>query len=170
MLSNQQPPFFSVHLTGQIESAYLPEYDNLYCKFGFEYGPDWTGIEEGISQFAKQYEQTTWATSGPVKPCVWNFPFDVSFKSTNFYGWPQLVVTVYGLDQFGRDVVRGYGSFRLPTKQGTFTEYVPVFVPVATSPFNQLYGWLLGRLPEFIDSKFPAKHTGREITRRAVDT
>jgi B9 domain-containing protein 1 len=33
---------------------------------------------------------------------------------------------------------------------------------VATSPFYQFYGWVMGRLPEFIDPKFAAKEEGRE--------
>ena len=37
---------------------------------------------------------------------------------SNAVGWPQLLVTVYGLDEFGRDVIRGYGSLRLPTTVG----------------------------------------------------
>jgi B9 domain-containing protein 1 len=59
-------------------------------------------------------------------------------------------------------VVRGYGSLRLPTTPGKYTEYVPLFTPVATSPFYQFYGWVMGRLPEFIDPKFAAKEEGRE--------
>ncbi len=49
---------------------------------------------------------------------MWNFPLDVTFKSTNPFGWPQLVVSVYGLDALGRDVVKGYGSIHLPTAAG----------------------------------------------------
>ncbi len=49
---------------------------------------------------------------------VWNFPIDVTYKSTNAYGWPQLVVSVYGLDYLGRDVIKGYGCMHLPTCAG----------------------------------------------------
>lgn len=49
---------------------------------------------------------------------VWNFPLDVTYKSTNAYGWPQLVVSVYGLDYMGRDVIKGYGCMHLPTCAG----------------------------------------------------
>lgn len=45
------------------------------------------------------------------------------------------------------------------------TEYIPLFRPVATSPFNSIYGWAMGRLPEFLDPNFAAKGAGREITR-----
>ena len=90
---------------------------------------------------------------------MWNFPLDVTFKSTNAFGWPQarlcsihwafarawhdraqhvhgtcqtggppshahgvavsqVVVSVYGVDALGRDVIKGYGSMHLPTCAG----------------------------------------------------
>lgn len=49
---------------------------------------------------------------------VWNFPLDVTYKATNAFGWPQLVVSVYGVDALGRDVVQGYGCMHLPTCAG----------------------------------------------------
>nr|KAJ3423021.1 B9 domain-containing protein 1 [Polyrhizophydium stewartii] len=137
------PTFFGLVCSGQIESAYVrflaaaakaalappmqfPEFDSLYCKFGFHMGPDWTvlsvgpssrcavascrlanarapateltwaastqqqkGLEEGITQFAKSRQASTFTDSGQaIKPCVWNFPFSVSFKSTNPFGVP----------------------------------------------------------------------------------
>jgi B9 domain-containing protein 1 len=56
--------------------------------------------------------------AGPSRLLVWNFPLEVTFKSTNAFGWPQLVVSVYGVDAMGRDVIQGYGSIHLPTCVG----------------------------------------------------
>ncbi|KAJ3315937.1 B9 domain-containing protein 1 [Boothiomyces sp. JEL0838] len=101
----------------------ISQYDNMYVKFGFDYGPDWSllhGLEEGISQLARQAEPSSFTTFDQVAPCVWNFPLDLAFKSTNVYGWPTLIVTVYGFDFLGRDVVRGYGALRLPTTSGKY--------------------------------------------------
>jgi B9 domain-containing protein 1 len=92
----------------------------LYCKFGFQHGADWTllsGFEQGISQLSSPIQSSNF-TFKDVNPCVWNFPIDVAFKSTNVYGWPSLLVTVYGYDFLGRDVVRGYGSIKVPTVPG----------------------------------------------------
>ncbi|KAJ2998506.1 B9 domain-containing protein 1 [Globomyces sp. JEL0801] len=121
---------FSIQVSGQIESANIPEYDNLYCKFGIHHGPDWTlisGIDEGITQLARSGESGTFTAVADVKPCVWNFPIDIAFKSTNVYGiiqliddlgWPSILITVYGFDFLGRDVLRGYGSIRIPSTAG----------------------------------------------------
>ena len=49
---------------------------------------------------------------------VWNFPFDCVFMATNPMGWPQIIVTLYGPDLFGRSVIKGYGSVHFPTSPG----------------------------------------------------
>ncbi|KAJ3408252.1 B9 domain-containing protein 1 [Chytridiales sp. JEL 0842] len=173
MAAGAPTSFFSLIVVGQIESALFPEFDNLYCKFSFEHGPDWVvvdGLEDGLTQLAKAPTSSTFSesmySSGTFnRTCVWNFPLDIAFKSTNPYGWPQLVVSVYGLDDMGRDVVRGYGSVRLPLNSGKHTLYIPTFVPLATSPFNGFLSWMTGRLPEFLDSGFVSHNKGREVTR-----
>ncbi|KAI8830947.1 b9 domain-containing protein 1-like protein [Chytriomyces cf. hyalinus JEL632] len=165
--------FFSVTVTGQIESALYPYFDNLYCKYNFKYGPDWvvvSGLEDGLTQMARASTSTTFSqamySSGAFsRTCVWNFPIDVCFKSTNPFGWPQLVVCVYGLDEFGRDVVRGYGAVRLPLTAGRHVLYIPTVVPRATTPFNAFLSWATGRVPEYLDPNFIAQSKGREVTR-----
>lgn len=45
-------------------------------------------------------------------------PLEITFKSTNVYGWPQLAVSVYGYDWLGNDVIRGYGGTHVPIFPG----------------------------------------------------
>uniref|UniRef100_A0A673VAQ4 B9 domain-containing protein 1 n=1 Tax=Suricata suricatta TaxID=37032 RepID=A0A673VAQ4_SURSU len=76
------PSVFLLMVNGQVESAQFPEYDDLYCKYCFVYGQDWAptaGLEEGISQITSKSQDMRQAL-------VWNFPIDVTFKSTNPYG------------------------------------------------------------------------------------
>lgn len=75
------------------------------------------------------------------------------------------MLCIYGLDELGRDVVRGYGVQRLPRTQGKSALFVPLFTPVATSPLNGFLSWIMGRYPEFLDPKFIAKSYGRQVTR-----
>jgi B9 domain-containing protein 1 len=78
---------FLVSLSGQIESAQFIGIDNIYCKYCFKYGTDWaiaSGIEDGISQITRK-------SADERQLFVWNFPLEIAFKSTNPYGWPQLV-------------------------------------------------------------------------------
>ncbi|XP_044939606.1 B9 domain-containing protein 1 isoform X2 [Mustela putorius furo] len=127
------PSVFLLMVNGQVESAQFPEYDDLYCKYCFVYGQDWAptaGLEEGISQITSKSQDVR-------RVLVWNFPIDVTFKSTNPYGWPQIVLSVYGPDVFGNDVVRGYGAVHVPFSPGRHKRTIPMFVPESTSKLQK---------------------------------
>eukprot|EP01029_Cantina_marsupialis_P019091 TRINITY_DN4441_c0_g1_i1.p1 TRINITY_DN4441_c0_g1~~TRINITY_DN4441_c0_g1_i1.p1 ORF type:complete len:203 (+),score=38.63 TRINITY_DN4441_c0_g1_i1:108-716(+) len=152
---------FSLLVNGQIEGCDFEGYDNLYCKYSFVYGNDWKildGTESALSQTATIGNRSS-------TECIWNFPFELSFKSTNCAGWPRLVVSVYGSDFMGRDVIRGYGSCLVPTVPGLYTKHISMFTPVSSSSLQGFIGTLTGNKPEFYDSKFVAKSLGREVTR-----
>ncbi|XP_078415089.1 B9 domain-containing protein 1 isoform X2 [Cetorhinus maximus] len=156
-----KPSVFLLMVNGQIESADFPEFDELYCKYSYVYGQDWaptTGLEEGISQITSKNRD--------CNQCfVWNFPMEITFKSTNPFGWPQIVISVYGADLFGNDVVRGYGGVHVPTTPGRHKRTIPMFVPDSSSKLQKLTSWLMGRRPEFTDPKVVAQGEGREVTR-----
>jgi B9 domain-containing protein 1 len=152
---------FYIMCTGQVESAQFPGVDNLYCRYQFKYGADWKvlqGVDVGLSQIAQRgtHNEST---------IVWNFPIDVTFASTNAFGWPRIVLSVYGIDAFGRDVVHGYGSVLVPTVAGTYTRYVRLFKPLSSSLFQSVQAWITGQRPEFFDVTFIAQGEGREVTR-----
>ncbi|KAG8433262.1 hypothetical protein GDO86_017519 [Hymenochirus boettgeri] len=155
------PSVFLLNVNGQIESAEFPEYDELYCKYSFVYGHDWaptSGVEEGISQITSKNQSAE-------QKLVWNFPIEITFKSTNPFGWPQIVVSVYGPDVFGNDVVRGYGAIHLPFTSGRHARTIPMFVPESSSRLQRFTSWFMGRRPEFTDPKVVAQGEGREVTR-----
>ncbi|XP_054427041.1 B9 domain-containing protein 1 isoform X2 [Pteronotus mesoamericanus] len=132
------PSVFLLMVNGQVESA--------------------QGLEEGISQITSK--------SQGVRPAlVWNFPIDVTFKSTNPFGWPQIVLSVYGPDVFGNDVVRGYGAVHVPFSPGRHKRTIPMFVPESTSTLQKFTSWFMGRRPEYTDPKVVAQGEGREVTR-----
>ncbi|XP_034502715.1 B9 domain-containing protein 1 isoform X3 [Ailuropoda melanoleuca] len=147
-------------------SGEFPEYDELYCKYCFVYGQDWAptaGLEEGISQITSKSQDVR-------RALVWNFPIDVTFKSTNPYGWPQIVLSVYGPDVFGNDVVRGYGAVHVPFSPGRHKRTIPMFVPESTSKLQKFTSWFMGRRPEYTDPKVVAQGEGREGETAGVET
>ncbi|KAL0598076.1 B9 domain-containing protein 1 [Plecturocebus cupreus] len=173
----------------------FPEYDDLYCKYCFVYGQDWAptavswtlgppllttfmtfGVSEGVMPFPSPFRasregleegisQITSKSPDMRQALVWNFPIDVTFKSTNPYGWPQIVLSVYGPDVFGNDVVRGYGAVHVPFSPGRHKRTIPMFVPESTSKLQKFTSWFMGRRPEYTDPKVVAQGEGREVTR-----
>lgn len=117
----------------------------MYCRYCFTYGSDWeiiAGVDNGLSQTSCRNNISTDNT------VVWNFPIDISFKSTNIHGWPRIALSVYGIDYFGRDVVRGYGSTVIPLQPGVHNIEIDMFKPVSSSTINEFTSWLLGNPPE----------------------
>jgi len=159
------PSHFIVMATGQIESAKYEGHDNLHCRYAFSMGEDWTvmkGVEEGITQMSSSSGTSVEAW----QVAVWNFPIDVTFRSTCPFGWPQIVVSVYGNDAFGHsDKILGYGAVHLPITPGRHEIYVNTFRPLASSLLGRFQSWLQGMRPEFIDALFPSKSQGRDVTR-----
>lgn len=185
---------FKMMVTGQIESASFPStMNNLYCRYVLSYGKDWNvthGVPSGLSQIAQWQNinltpyhmesmlslsstNATTATThssriyhGNYRPTiVWNFPIEISFQSTNAYGWPRISIAIYGLDFLGRDVVRGYGSLLIPTATGQYEEFVETYRPISGNVCHQFMNWLYGTLPEYYEMKFTAQGEGRAMTR-----
>ena len=152
---------FHVHVTGQIESAtklFSHGMQRLYCRYVLSYGNDWTiihGMTSGITQMASSKDCKT----------IWNFPIELAFRSTNAYGWPRISIAVYGLDFFGRDVVRGYGSVLVPTSPGRHTLTLEIYRPISGNICHQFLNWLKGTLPEYYETAFTARGEGRVVTR-----
>jgi len=158
-------------VSGSIESCSLPGQTNAYCKYQLAHGEDWqllSGMEDGITQTA--IINTSAGGEASIRSSrnprlVWNFPLDITYRSTNPFGWPQLIVSVYGIDFLGRDVIQGYGCIHLPTTPGSHTLKVRLFRPVSSSGIQRWLSWILGSRPEFSDPRFPALSEGREVTR-----
>lgn len=140
----------------------MSDIDGVSCKYDFLAGEDWALVEgnrSGVSQHSYKSQQTN-------KRIVWNYPFELIFRSYNVSGWPQIVMTFTSRDFLGRDVVRAYGTTHIPTQPGTHTRYVHLFQPVSSSLLISFLGWLYGQTPEYIKpSEAIAKNDGREVTR-----
>lgn len=160
--ASENQPCFYLMVTGQIESTSFPSnIDNLYCRYSFVSGLDWTilhGIDTGISQTARKVNRNQ-------PTIVWNFPIDLSYQSTNIQGWPRICLSVYGLDWFGRDVVRGYGCLMCPITPGNHVQYVHMYAPESSSPWQRFLHFWTGKSPEFYDSRFVSRGDGRGVTR-----
>ncbi|KAI3633053.1 hypothetical protein MIR68_009128 [Amoeboaphelidium protococcarum] len=160
------PQQFTYILGGQLEYARIKGCDNLYCKFGFEWGTNWNliqGTENCITQQAQMSSVSIFGGKEAVN--VFNQPIDLAFTSQNVFGWPQIVISVHGPDMLQRDVVRGYGAAYLPRQSGRHTIDIPLFRPQASSFLSSLAGTLNGQLPEFKDIRFLAKSRDRDLVR-----
>lgn len=147
-----------VLLTGQIESAELVSASNVYCKYFYVYGPDWqqvAGLEEGISQTCYRSQNSR------SNEITLNTPLEGNFTSTNPFRWPQLVMSFYGQDLFGHDIIKGYAVTHLPTVPGRTKRSIPVFIPQTSTMIQKIIGFFTGRRAEFIDPRIIAESEDR---------
>jgi B9 domain-containing protein 1 len=131
--------------------------DDVYCKYSMNYGVDWSvlhGLEHGISQIARG------SAGRSQQTFVWNYPIDITFSSTNAFGWPQVVLSVYSINGSGKDIIQGYCSVHIPTTPGRHIRYARLYRPVSSSLCQRLMAWLLGSPPEFLNAKFVAQGRG----------
>eukprot|EP00761_Pharyngomonas_kirbyi_P008976 gb/GECH01008991.1/.p1 GENE.gb/GECH01008991.1/~~gb/GECH01008991.1/.p1 ORF type:complete len:189 (+),score=29.47 gb/GECH01008991.1/:1-567(+) len=157
---------FYITLTGQIDYAEFPGNIEIYSTFSFEYGKDWevvrpTGeranLEMGSTQVAAR-------APGSLPHFIWNFPLEITFASTNPYGWPKIVVCLY--QSKGKNSVRlGYGWTQIPVFPGRREIKIPLFKPVSSSTIQNIIGSIIGSPPEFDDPAFVSKGKDREVTR-----
>ncbi|KAL3990507.1 B9 domain-containing protein 1 domain protein [Acanthocheilonema viteae] len=152
---------FIVLLNGQIDSAEFLSFDSFYCKYSYVYGIDWKqigGVHEGLSaRCERERSKNTEITVG--------MPIEATFISTNPFGWPQIVLTCYGPDFFGNDVICGYGAVHIPTVPGRTVRKIALFVPEASTSLQRFIGWLTGKRAEFVDSRIAAAADGRQVTK-----
>lgn len=165
--------FFLIMITGQIEYAQTSSSPlvttQLYCRYTFSQGPDWIvshGVTQGITQIAGSRRALKGSDEeGKGSIIVWNFPIEISFQSTNTYGWPRLCLSVYGIDFLGRDVLRGYASMLLPINPGRHTKIIKTYRPISGNALQQFISWLTATQPEYHDTKITARGEGRALTR-----
>ena len=157
---------FSIAVSGQIEKVAAPSFNHVYCRYTYVYGTDWTlvaGSEEGLTQVGKRAVFQAHSSHDAAFDVVWNHPLDVTFTSSNPFGWPQLVFSVMGSSSVGGDVIKGYGAIHIPPIPGCHVLSVPLFAPEASSLLGRFRAWLTGRKPELLDAKVVAQGEGRAV-------
>jgi B9 domain-containing protein 1 len=127
------------------------------------YGNDWevvrvTGesasLESGITQLAER-------GPGTRAIYVWNFPLEITFKSTNPYGWPKLCVTAMeGVSP--KVTIKGYGWCHIPLNPGRYENTIRLFKPRNSSIIQGIISGITGKTPEFINPTSICEGEGRE--------
>nr|CAH7749488.1 unnamed protein product [Callosobruchus chinensis] len=147
---------FLVCISGQIEwiDVLAPAGSSWHCRCDFFSGPDWKiigGLEAGLSQIAHV------AHNGDK--VVFNFPIEIQFKSTNPYGWPQIILSIYKGMQLA-----GYGRVHMPIKVGSHELDVALSKPQSSSMLGYIASFF-GYQPELLQPKMLATTAGNSLIR-----
>ncbi|KAH8382870.1 hypothetical protein KR009_005658, partial [Drosophila setifemur] len=159
MDSTTTASYFSVSFTGQIVSATFPlgpDKEFVFLRYELVAGPDWqlaSGPQHGLTQMATNQ-------SGHFnQPIVFNMPIEVTYRSTSPFGWPQILVSVFGRSGLGRETLLGYAHTHLPVfgarRPAEQLEQLqaPILMPKCPNMLADITSWLLRRKPELKDPK-----------------
>ncbi|KAF5289090.1 hypothetical protein FQR65_LT11912 [Abscondita terminalis] len=142
---------FMLMICGQIEyiDIIASSGSSWHCKYEFVSGTDWKivkGLHAGMSQ-------TVNVVCNDNKVTL-NFPIEVVFKSTNPFGWPQIVLSVYkGIG------LQGYGRAHIPLQAGSHKFSVSLLTPVPSSLLGR-FGTIFGYQPELLQPSMLATTAG----------
>lgn len=149
--------FLSFSFTGSLECGQFDKCNDIYIKYSIRAGADWilaTGADLGITQIARCK-----VDDSNRRRFVWNHPISLSYRSYNFFGWPQIILSVYYFDLFGSDQLLGYGCAHLPVSSQAHTsqpiqskQMIKIYSPQPTSFGKQLISWITREKPKLIDS------------------
>ncbi|XP_064549196.1 B9 domain-containing protein 1 [Drosophila montana] len=158
--------YFTLCITGQIVSATFPlgpDKDYILCRYELVAGPDWqlaSGPQHGITQMA------TIKRGHFNDKIVFNMPIEVSYKSTSPFGWPQIIVSVYGQNGHGSESLVGYARVHMPIfgsrrqdEQTSSLSEAPILMPKCPNMIADITSWLLRRQPELKDPKILLDNT-----------
>ena len=121
--------FFRLYITGTIEYGNFIHFGDLMgtspikVKSEFVYGKDWEKEDGNITEES----QFSFKGDGTYNYYSFNNQFEISFRSTNPFGWPQLVLTCCSIDNDGNELVEGYGCVHVPTNTGRHERRVHIF-------------------------------------------
>ncbi|ORZ33812.1 ciliary basal body-associated, B9 protein-domain-containing protein [Catenaria anguillulae PL171] len=130
--SSTPPNAFTVHVSGVLESCTSAHPGALFATLFLLVGQHWQGFNIQLQMVT----QLVAPTHDPGPPIVtWSYPFSASWYTSSPSGWPQLLVSVYGVDsaRAGGDVLVGYAHVLLPRHAGTHSVCAPMFVPEAAA-------------------------------------
>jgi B9 domain-containing protein 1 len=149
----------AITLTGQLNEMVTTLGNNVYCKYSYVCGGDWspaTGENGGETQITLPSAKNI---------CVFNHPLNISFQGNRPFGWPQIMVEIYGRNPFGADIIVGYGAIHVPTRPGRHELEIPLFAPASASLMQRIIGWFTGDSPAYIQHDFIASGRDREVTK-----
>ncbi|XP_030371422.1 B9 domain-containing protein 1 [Scaptodrosophila lebanonensis] len=151
--------YFSLCIAGQIVSATFPlgpDTEFVFCRYELVAGPDWllcSGPQHGLTQMA------TNKGGNFNDKIIFNMPIEATYKSTSPFGWPQLLVSVFGCNGHGRERLLGYARVHLPLFGSQCDQSsqpmlnAPILKPKCPNIIADLTSWMMRREPELRDAK-----------------
>jgi len=130
-ISIKKSLFFRLFISGTIEYGNFIGEEPTKIKYEFVSGEKWEkehGLLKGDTQYSCKGE-------GLYNYYSFGQFFEISYRSINPFGWPQLVLNCFTIDSDGNEIVKGYGCVHVPTSTGRHMRRVHIFKSTDNSSF-----------------------------------
>ena len=128
-ISIKKSLFFRLFISGSIEYGNFVGEEPIKVNYEFVSGEKWAK-EDGIIKGSTQY---SCKGEGIYNYYSYGLNFEISYRSTDPFGWPQLVLNCFTVDSKGNQIVKGYGCVHVPTSTGRHKKKVHIFRPTENS-------------------------------------
>lgn len=165
-ISIKKSLFFRLFISGSIEYGNFVGEEPIKVNYEFVSGEKWAK-EDGILKGSTQY---SCKGEGIYNYYSYGLNFEISYRSTDPFGWPQLVLNCFTVDSKGNQIVKGYGCVHVPTSTGRHKRKVHIFRPTENSNlFGKFFGYNSSNSDDKNDDKTDPKVISsgqeREISR-----
>ena len=165
-ISIKKSLFFRLFISGSIEYGNFVGEEPIKVNYEFVSGEKWAK-EDGIIKGSTQY---SCKGEGIYNYYSYGLNFEISYRSTDPFGWPQLVLNCFTVDSKGNQIVKGYGCVHVPTSTGRHKRKVHIFRPTENSNlFGKFFGYNSSNSDDKNDDKTDPKVISsgqeREISR-----
>jgi B9 domain-containing protein 1 len=169
-ISIKKSLFFRLFVSGTIEYGNLVGEEPTKIKYEFVSGESWEkedGFSNGITQYSCKGE-------GLYNYYSFGQYFEISYRSINPFGWPQLVLNCFTIDSDGNEIVKGYGCVHVPTSIGRHMRKVHIFKSTDNSNFwDKFFGTHISsgneKNNEVTNPKVISSGQEREISRTSCE-
>ena len=122
-ISIKKSLFFRIFISGTIEYGNFIGEEPIKIKYEFISGEAWEkedGFVKGDTQYSCKGE-------GLYNYYSYGQHFEISYRSINPFGWPQLVLNCFTIDSDGNEIIKGYGCVHIPTSMGRHIRKIHIF-------------------------------------------
>ena len=123
--------FFRLFISGTIEYGNFVGEEPTKVIYEFVSGEKWDK-EDGLIKGSTQY---SCKGEGIHNYYSYGSNFEISYRSTDPFGWPQLVLNCFTIDSNGNEIVKGYGCVHVPTSTGRHKRKIHIFRATENSNF-----------------------------------
>ena len=130
-ISIKKSLFFRLFISGTIEYGNFLGEEPIKIKYEFISGEAWEkedGLVKGETQYSCKGE-------GLYNYYSYGQNFEISYRSINPFGWPQLVLNCFTIDSEGNEIVKGYGCVHVPTSTGRHVRKIHIFKSTENTSF-----------------------------------